>query len=431
MITIIAFFFVLSLLVFVHELGHYIVAKLGGIGVERFSIGYPPRLFGKKIGETDYCISAIPFGGYVKLTGMDDFSAEEQEDAGVKDFRGKSAPVRMAVLFAGSFMNLLTAVIIFFFIFLFNGIPENSTVIGYVEPGSLASQIGIKPGDEFIAVNGKKKTKIEEFLVPLYSGKMVALTIKSDGVEKTVTVPRLLAQEEDFGILPFMEAKVGGVLGGTPAEKAGIKAGDIIKQIGGEPVNGWYHMSKIIRANPGKEMPFTVVRNGADVQVTVKIGEDMAEVKKGVKEKVGKIGVSMQSETRKAGIAESFISAIDKTIFVIGQMLDFVYKLITFQMSSKLLGGPVMIAQLAGESAKSGLTPLMSFTAFISLNLGVLNLLPLPALDGGHILITLIESVSRRKLSIKIKMAVQQAGIAFLLFLMLYVTFNDLMRMGG
>src|SRR3989339_305139 len=144
MITVISFFFVLSLLVFVHELGHYIVAKLGGIGVERFSIGYPPRLFGKKIGETDYCVSAIPFGGYVKLTGMDDFGTVGDENLGRKDFRGKSAPVRMAVLIAGSFMNLLTALFIFFFLFLFYGVPETSTVIGYVEPGTLASQLGIK-----------------------------------------------------------------------------------------------------------------------------------------------------------------------------------------------------------------------------------------------------------------------------------------------
>jgi regulator of sigma E protease len=131
MITLLAFFFVLSLLVIVHEFGHYIVAKLGGVGVERFSIGYPPRLLGIKIGETDYCISAIPFGGYVKLTGQEDFGSEEEHDLGPKDFRGKRVPLRAAILVAGSLMNIMTAVVIFFFLFLIQGIPETSTVIGY------------------------------------------------------------------------------------------------------------------------------------------------------------------------------------------------------------------------------------------------------------------------------------------------------------
>ncbi len=135
-ITLVAFFFVLSLLVIVHEFGHYAVAKLGGIGVERFSIGLPPRLFGIKIGETDYCISAIPFGGYVKLTGQEDLGEEEAYTHDPKDYRGKSSPVKFAVLIAGSLMNILAAVIIFSLLFYFNGVQENTTVIGFVEQGT-------------------------------------------------------------------------------------------------------------------------------------------------------------------------------------------------------------------------------------------------------------------------------------------------------
>ena len=159
MITIIAFFFVLSLLVIVHEFGHYAVAKLGGISVQRFSVGYPPRLFGIQIGETDYCISAIPFGGYVKLAGQEDFGKEEEYDYNPKDYRVKSTPVKIAVLVAGSLMNIFTAVVIFALLFFLNGIPENTNVIGGVEPETLAYEMGLRAGDEVVKIQSKSSNK--------------------------------------------------------------------------------------------------------------------------------------------------------------------------------------------------------------------------------------------------------------------------------
>ena len=187
-------------------------------------------------------------------------------------------------------------------------------------------------------------------------------------------------------------------------------------------------MSSIVRSNPDREMIFTLQRNESIIILPVLIGHITEDLPDGTGKTVGRIGVSSMEATRKVGLIESSQLAIQNTVFLAGLMLDFFGKLITGRMSAKLLGGPVMIAQMAGETAKTGFASLMGFTAFISINLGVLNLLPFPVLDGGHILILLIESVIRRKLSVNMKMRLQQAGSLVLLSLMLYITFNDFMR---
>jgi len=428
MITLIAFFFVLSFLVIVHELGHYAVAKLGGIGVERFSVGYPPRLFGVRIGETDYCVSAIPFGGYVKLTGQEDFQSEEETLLGEKDFRGKPAQVRFLVLAAGSLMNILTAMIIFMFLFFFNGVPESSTIVGFVQPGTLAEEMGFRSGDEIVSVNGKPVERVEDILLPLFSEDNVSVIVRTDGDERVLSSTRTLDHDEDIGILPYVEAKIGSVLANSPAEKAGFQAGDVIDTIDGEHVFGWYHMSTIIRAIPDKTVRISVLREGGTIEVPVAVGHVEEEKPDGSKETIGRIGITPAQTTRTVGLIESAALSVRNTGYLIVHMLDFFGKLFTGRMSMKLIGGPVMIAQLAGESARSGLANLLAFTAFISINLGVLNLLPFPVLDGGHIFIMIIETCVRRKLSYRMRMAIQQVGSLVLLFLMLYITFNDIMR---
>ncbi|HUT43471.1 MAG TPA: site-2 protease family protein, partial [Desulfobacterales bacterium] len=216
MITIIAFFFVLSLLILVHELGHYTIAKLSGIRVERFSIGFPPRLFGIHIGETDYCISAIPFGGYVRLTGQEDFGKgdEEESDLAPEDYRGKSTPVKIAVLMSGSLMNFFTAIVIFFFLFAIKGVPENTTVIGSVGQGTLAHEIGLKANDEVLKVQGKKIERFDEIYLPFYIDDNATITVKNLDKERSLTAPRKLEENEDFGISPYFDAKIGVISGG-------------------------------------------------------------------------------------------------------------------------------------------------------------------------------------------------------------------------
>jgi regulator of sigma E protease len=431
MLTILSFLFVLSLLIIVHELGHFTVAKIFGIGVEQFSLGLPPKLIGKKIGETEYVLSAIPFGGYVKMVGQDDFSADEEETIGPKDYRGKPAAVRIGVLFAGSFMNLVTAMVIFFFLFLVEGIPETSTRVGAVTTGSVAEGLGIAGADSIVRVNGKTAKRMEDVLLPLYTEKRTALSVvDSAGKTREVVLNRRLGENEDFGVIPWSQAKVGSVLPGSPADKGGLEAGDEITGIDSTVISGWYDMNRIIRANPGNQLVFAVRRGGGLVKLPVTPGLESEVGADGKKVEFGRIGVMMQESSRKVGPRETFVQSFHQTWFFTKSTLDFFVKLVTGRMSPKLLGGPVMIAEMAGKSAKSGFSTLLGFTAFISVNLGVLNLLPLPVLDGGHIATILIETVIRRKLSTKAKMAIQQAGMIALMLFMFYVTFNDIMRIG-
>ena len=430
MITILAFLFVLSLLVVIHELGHFSVAKFFGIGVERFSVGLPPKLFGKQIGETEYVISAIPFGGYVKMTGQDDFTIEEDDsNLGPKDFRGKSAPIRAAVLVAGSFMNILAAVAIFFLLFMTDGVPLSTTKIGTVEPNTIAAQVGLQGGDEIVAVNGKKVERMEDVLLPLFTRDRTALTVSGNGgASRQVIIPRKLKEGENIGIVPWIAAKVGEVIPGSAADKAGVKAGDIIASIDTTRVDSWYDMNRVVRVSPGKPLVFTMNRNGEDVKLTITPASAQDTAQNGKQTTIGRIGVKLFVENRKVGPVEAFTQAFSQTHYYVVNTFGFFVKLVSGQMSPKLLGGPVMIAELAGESARSGLATLLGFTAFISINLGVLNLLPFPVLDGGHIFIILVESITRRKLSLRARGVIQQAGTLVLLFLMFYVTFNDLMR---
>lgn len=431
MLTFLSFIFVLSLLVFVHELGHFIVAKLSGIGVERFSIGLPPRLIGVKIGETEYCISMIPFGGYVKMVGQDDFAYDENDEdiAGSNDYRGKPAPVKIAVLAAGSTMNLLTAVVIFSLLFLSEGVPEQSRKIGYVTAGTYAEELGFKTGDEVVAVDGDEIEVLDQAFISLYTGNNSKLTVRSGTEERTVVVERKLNENEDFGLQPFYEARIDRTVEGSPAEAAGFMPDDVVTAIDGEPLSGgWIHMTEIIERNPGNSMVFTVKRGDTMIDLPVTAGSEEEPQPDGSVKTVGKVGLAIRFQSKEVGFTESVTLASKRTVYVAGQTLSFFGKLVTGRMSPKLMGGPVLIAQVAGESAKSGWATLFGFTAFISINLGVLNLLPFPVLDGGHITILLIESVSRRKMSTKVRMAIQQTGSIVLLILMIYVTFNDLLR---
>lgn len=430
MLTIIAFLFVLSVLVVIHELGHFSVAKFFGIEVERFSVGLPPKIAGKKIGETEYVISAIPFGGYVKMAGQDDFSTDEEyKEIGPRDFRGKSAWVRVAVLAAGSVMNLLAAAVIFSLLFMAVGVPVNTMKIGFVEPGSAAEGMGVLVGDTVTAVDGKPAKTLEDTFLAFFTQDRTTVTVAgADGKLRELTINRRLKNGEVVGIAPWMDAVVGGTVTGTPAEKAGLRKGDRIAAIDGVTVNGWYDMNRIVRASAGRQLAFTIERDGTPFTVTITPVRAVEQRDDGGEEWIGRIGVMAQSVKREVGFAGAVCQGAGQTWYYAVNTLDFFVKLVTGQMSPKLLGGPVMIAELAGESARTGLVSLFSFMAFISVNLGVLNLLPFPVLDGGHIFIICIEAVTRRKLSIRARTMIQQAGTLLLLFLMFYVTFNDIMR---
>jgi regulator of sigma E protease len=338
----IPFVFVLGLLIVIHELGHFLLAKLTGIRVERFSIGFPPRLFGKKIGDTDYCISAVPMGGYVKMSGMIDESMDAGSINGEPyEFMSKPIWVRMLVILAGPLFNVLLAVLIFAASFYITGIAEP---VGPV---------------------------------------------------------------------------VGKVVENMPAQTAGLQPGDIVRSIDGKPVSTWEELVALVHAAPEKSITMLLQRGSETL--TVQMTPTLEKI-----QNIGLVGIEPKTISRKPGL----ISAAGMGIGSAYRLTILVFKsfamLFTGQVSLKEgLAGPVRIAQMAGDSAKGGFGSLLMFAAFLSLNLGILNVLPIPVLDGGHLLFLAIEAIIRKPISVKIKLVVQQIGMALLLALMLFVIFND------
>ena len=353
MITILATIFVLGVLIFVHETGHFLSAKLFRMRVDRFSLGYPPRMVGKKIGETDYCISWIPFGGYVKIAGMVDESLDKKsltKKPESWEFRSKPWIQRVIVVAAGSLMNIALAFFIFTAATLHHGIDE-------ISPDSV----------------------------------------------------------------------VGEVMEGKPAQLAGIHPGDRIVRIDGQSVDTWEAMAGIIHEIPGKSVRIEWFRNDSLFSADVTPQKEKV-VGKGEIEEVGLIGIGPSFTTRRAGLFEAFIHGARTTYYLGELVVVSFWKLVTGEESIKSLAGPVFIAKMAGESARSGIETLIAFLALLSLNIGILNLLPVPVLDGGHLVFLAIEGVIRREVPIKIKSIVQQVGMVLILGLVVFVIYNDILR---
>jgi regulator of sigma E protease len=351
MITFLSFLFVLGILIFVHELGHFLVAKSVGIRVEKFSLGYPPKMVGKKIGDTEYMISWIPLGGYVKMAGEE--LEEGRTDWKPYEFMSKSVSQRALVVSAGPVMNFILAAFIFWGIFLFAGkqiIHDDTTEIGYV------------------------------------------------------------AEE-------------------SPAQNAGIQVGDVILSINGEGVKDFREMAKITHKQVEKPILVEWERGGEKLRATIVTQKEEVINQKGETEEVGKIGVGPTYSIVRLNLFKSLWEGIGTAVFILVETIKFIIALIMGTASLKLIGGPVFIAQTAGETARMGVVSLFSFIAILSVNLALINALPIPVLDGGHILFLVIEKIQKKPLSFKQRSILQQIGFAFLLFLIILVTYNDFSRL--
>lgn len=349
--TIVSTIVVLGLLIFVHELGHFLVAKWSGVTVLRFSLGFGPRLFGYKRGDTDYCLSLIPLGGYVKMLGEEP-GDEIDERQRATSFQFQPVSKRIAIVLAGPFSNFLLAIIIFALIYAFSGIPQLTPEIGSVSAGSPAEQAGLKAGDKVTSINGITINDWEELSGLIERLGEQPLTLQVERGEEVMVIevtPRVTAVNNIFGE-PIKRA----VIGVTAAGKMIIKKSDPLHAVYYSLVQTW-HLSKLF-------------------------------------------------------------------VVTIGKLLEGV-------VSVKTLGGPILIAQMAGQQANEGLLNLIHFIALISVNLAVLNLLPIPVLDGGHILFFVIEGLLGRPIGQKKIEWAQKAGMLVLLVLMVFVFYNDIMRL--
>lgn len=426
--TLLTFIFVLGVLVFVHELGHFLVAKKSGMKVEEFSLGYPPKAVGIKVGETEYCLSWVPLGGYVKIAGMADFGHEESKGESW-EFQSKPRWMQMSVMIAGPFMNFLLGFLLLFGLRMAAGEYDhlNNTRVGEVQEASPLHSAGLLPGDRILSVGNTPVADWEEMSAAFLAnmGQTVVVAIERGQIQEIITVD-LTQTPESLGLGPYMTTEVSATMPGAPAETIGLQSGDVITSVAGVPVTMWWEMSREISARPEETIEITWLRNRMDMSATITPQAQQAGEKT-----VGRIGIYPASKRTPIAMGKAFVRSGEETIRLSTAIFGFVKRLVVGQESTKQLAGPVGIFQMVGQSAERGFSHVIWFMAMLSINLGVLNLLPIPMLDGGHLLILSIEAIARRDLSSRNKERLQQAGFFFLLGLIIYVTFNDIGRLFG
>lgn len=426
---------VLGVLVFFHELGHFLVARAFGVGVEKFSLGFGPRLFGRKVGMTEYIVSAIPLGGYVKMVG-------EEPGADIDDaerhlsFTHKVVWQRMLIVAAGPVFNLVLAFVIYAGLFGVYGVSGLSPVVGQVPLESPAGRAGLLYGDRVVEIDGEAVTLWSDLAeaIEASGGRPLALTVERGGETRRVDVTPEVSTARDLfgeevpswsiGAAPIQEPIIGGVQSGSPAEKADLKAMDRILAVNDAPLADWGDVVTAITGSGGKAVSLRLQRGGQVLSLTI-----VPEQLEG-KEGSWRIGIAPYYEmvNKRLGFVGCITEGVAKTWFLGKLMVVGLVKMVKGNIPADL-GGPIIIAKMAGDQARVGITSLISFIAFISINLAILNFLPIPVLDGGHLLFFAIEWVTGKPVNDRVREVSHQAGMFLLLLLMVYVFYSDIMKL--
>jgi len=459
--TILSFIVALGVLVTIHEYGHFWVARRCGVKVLVFSVGFGKPLYRwtDKYG-TEFRIASIPLGGFVEM--LDARVKEVPPELMHQEFNGKPVWQRMAVFAAGPLVNLIFAVLLFWFMYL-NGITTVVPVVGEVEPGSIAAEAGLRSGHELVAVDDNPVNSWQSVNLALIEriGEAGVITIKvrnsdalnsiavndamlaSDTSTKSLSIPISNwmdggAEESPFELLgfkpyrPFLSATIAKLKDGSPAELGGMKAGDTVTAVNGEAVSSWYDWVDVVKANPAKPLAVDVQRDGQ--LLSLSLTPDAVKNKQG--EWVGLIGAYStpadwpESMIRRVdfSLAGALVAGYDKTVDLVGLIFLTIGKMIVGEMSLKNISGPITIAQVAGDTARDGVNSFLHFLAYLSISLGVFNLLPIPVLDGGHLLYGLIEAVRGKPLSERIQQIGLSLGMSILAAFMILAVYNDIIR---
>jgi len=452
--TVFALLVVLSVLIFVHELGHYVAAKSVGIGVPRFSIGMGPRVTGFHAWGTEWIISAIPLGGYVKLEGMEDdpLAGGEGDEGSVgpvedhepppSSFDSKPIWARAWVISAGVIFNLIFAALLHAGLFFVGGeaidpntsiaILEREELTGIAEP--LAE---IPDGAELVAVGEHRVETWNEVFDAFRSASPGSTVLRfADAEPVVVQLPQ--GDSDRFAlfasITQYIEPVVGEVVAGSPAAEVGLQPGDRIIEAGGQEVRVWGELVRIIEAHPGEPLDLVVDRAGETLALTVTPDIDTRLDERTRRVPIGRIGVGVEvseREVRRYGPVGALSRGGEQTWEQSGMVFGFLRNLVAGHESPRDLGGPLAIAQISGDRLRVGWDSLIWFMAFFSVNLAILNLLPIPVLDGGHLLFLGLEAVRGRPLSVEQRIRLSHLGLIFVVGLMVWVITNDFLRFFG
>jgi regulator of sigma E protease len=428
LVTILSFLVVLGVLIFVHELGHFLVARWYGVRVLTFSLGFGPKIVRFKRGDTEYCVSAIPLGGYVKMAGE---TVQDERQGAPDEFLSKSKWVRFQVYLAGPAMNVLLAVVALTVVLAGGAdVPKyisSPAVIGRVDENSVAAKAGIQPGDRIVSVNGKDVPTWEAMLMMVIPKAEQELTIVLDrgGQRQSVkVVPQAESKYKlgTIGVHPVMRPQILGIRANTPAERVGLQRGDVILSIGGQTGITREDAIALIRKQGPNPIVLGIERAGQPIEITVTPeGPEGSSI-------IGFDFAGAEFDHIDPSLPEAFKLSLEKNwedSRTIGSTLK---GLITRETPVNQLLGPIAIADLSGSAAQLGWLKLLELMATISLNLALLNLMPVPVLDGGQIAILAFEGLTRRDMSIRVKERIAMVGAALILMLMVTVLYNDIAR---
>ena len=444
--TLLAFIFAILILVSLHEFGHYIVARLCGVKVVRFSVGFGKPFFSRKRGDTEWCLAPIPLGGYVKMV---DTREGEVAQADLPYAFDKQHPAkRIAIVAAGPLTNLALAVLLYGLSFSF-GVTEIRPYVGTVEPDTIAARAGFQSGDRIQSVNsipvedwGSAQTEIALNLeagkvavaVQTASGAQTVRTIDAAGTEEAGKIAK---NQGYIGLMPFkISTVISGVEKGSPADKAGLKTGDKLTAADGKPITSWQEWANLTRQSPGRKIALTYERDGQ--AHTADIRPDTVE--RSDKTLIGRVGLLPQSDKAwdrqirrnyRPSVVRAFGMGWEKTVSYSWTTVKFFGKLISGNASASHISGPLTIADIAGQSAELGLQSYLEFLALVSISLGVLNLLPVPVLDGGHLVFYTAEWIRGKPLGERIQNIGLRFGLALMMLMMAIAFFNDITRLLG